>query len=419
MSAGARDARPVQELRRARRRQRHRFPPRAGRAARADRPERRRQDDLRQSGDRRARAQRRAHPARRRRRHRAAAGAARQARPRPHLSDQHAVPRPERAGERLPRRRRAARRRRRYATAPAGSRRDVIDEAYALLERLGIADDALRLVRELPYGRQRLVEIAIALGLEPKVLLLDEPAAGVPSTESGIIVDIIESLPADIAVLIIEHDMDLVFRLARRITVLVQGAILVEGTPRGDRRRSARARGLSRRRRARMSDALGIVLEGVRAGYGETVVLDGVSLTLPAAARSPCSAATASARRRCSRPSWATRRCMAAASVSAAREIEPHGAASARARRHRLRPAGARDLPLAHASTRTSPWRRGRDAGRAARIYDLFPSLAERRRNCGNQLSGGEQQMLAIGRALMGNPAAAAAWTSRSKAWRR
>jgi branched-chain amino acid transport system ATP-binding protein len=114
----------------------------------------------------------------------------------------------------------------------AGRRRAVIEEAYALLERLGIADEALRPVKELAYGRQRLVEIAVALGLDPKVLLLDEPAAGVPSGEAGrTIVDVIERLGADIALLIIEHDMDLVFRLARRITVLVQGAILVEGTP--------------------------------------------------------------------------------------------------------------------------------------------------------------------------------------------
>ena len=113
----------------------------------------------------------------------------------------------------------------------AGSRREVIDEAYASLERLGLAAEAQRLVRELSYGRQRLVELAVALGLKPKVLLLDEPAAGVPSTESGIIIDVIESLPADIALLIIEHDMDLVFRLARRITVLVQGAVLIAGTP--------------------------------------------------------------------------------------------------------------------------------------------------------------------------------------------
>jgi branched-chain amino acid transport system ATP-binding protein len=114
---------------------------------------------------------------------------------------------------------------------PAGARRDVIESAYLLLERLNLAEDAGRLVRELPYGRQRLVEIAIALGLEPRVLLLDEPAAGVPSTESGIIIEVIESLPADLALLIIEHDMDLVFRLAQRITVLVQGSVLIEGTP--------------------------------------------------------------------------------------------------------------------------------------------------------------------------------------------
>ena len=114
---------------------------------------------------------------------------------------------------------------------PAGRWRDVIEAAYRSLEQLGIADDASRLVRELPYGRQRLVEIAVALGLAPKVLLLDEPAAGVPAAESGIIVETVESLPTDIAVLIIEHDMDLVFRFARRITVLAQGTVLMEGTP--------------------------------------------------------------------------------------------------------------------------------------------------------------------------------------------
>jgi branched-chain amino acid transport system ATP-binding protein len=113
----------------------------------------------------------------------------------------------------------------------AGSHRGIIEDAYALLERLRLADVATSLVKELPYGKQRLVEIAIALGLRPSVLLLDEPAAGVPSAESSIILDVVESLPGDIAMLIIEHDMDLVFRLAKKITVLVQGAVLVEGTP--------------------------------------------------------------------------------------------------------------------------------------------------------------------------------------------
>ena len=114
---------------------------------------------------------------------------------------------------------------------PAGRHRAAIEEAFALLERLGLADEAPRPVSALAYGRQRLVEIAMALGLSPKVLLLDEPAAGVPSGESGTIIDVIEGLPPDIALLIIEHDMDLVFRLAQRITVLVQGSVLVEGPP--------------------------------------------------------------------------------------------------------------------------------------------------------------------------------------------
>ena len=104
-------------------------------------------------------------------------------------------------------------------------------ESTRLLDTLGLADDAATRVADLPYGKQRLVEIAIALGLKPRVLLLDEPAAGVPSTESARILEVLERLPADIAILIIEHDMDLVFRFARRITVLVQGAVLVEGTP--------------------------------------------------------------------------------------------------------------------------------------------------------------------------------------------
>ena len=114
---------------------------------------------------------------------------------------------------------------------PAGARGEVIDEALGLLEALRIQDDALRRVSELPYGRQRLVEIAIALGQRPKVLLLDEPAAGVPSAESHLILDVVDSLPQDIAVLIIEHDMDVVFRFARYITVLVAGGILTQGTP--------------------------------------------------------------------------------------------------------------------------------------------------------------------------------------------
>ncbi len=114
---------------------------------------------------------------------------------------------------------------------PAGAKRAVIDEALDHLESLKLTDDALKLVRELPYGRQRLVEIAIALAQRPRVLLLDEPAAGVPSSESHLILDVVAGLDPDIAILIIEHDMDVVFRFAKHITVMVQGAVFTEGTP--------------------------------------------------------------------------------------------------------------------------------------------------------------------------------------------
>jgi ABC-type branched-subunit amino acid transport system ATPase component len=112
-----------------------------------------------------------------------------------------------------------------------GTRRVILDEALDHLQSLRMVDDALKLVRELPYGRQRLVEIAIALAQKPRVLLLDEPAAGVPSSESHLILDVVAALDPDIAILIIEHDMDVVFRFAKQITVMVQGAVFIEGTP--------------------------------------------------------------------------------------------------------------------------------------------------------------------------------------------
>lgn len=114
---------------------------------------------------------------------------------------------------------------------PAGTNSAILDEAMAILTSLGVGADAGKTIAGLPYGRQRLIEIAITLALKPRVLLLDEPAAGVPSVESDVILDVIAGLPSDIAILIIEHDMDVVFRFASRISVLVDGGVLTEGTP--------------------------------------------------------------------------------------------------------------------------------------------------------------------------------------------
>ena len=108
---------------------------------------------------------------------------------------------------------------------------DAIDEAYGILRALRLAASCYRRTRELAYGQQRLLEIALALASEPKVLLLDEPAAGVPREESAELFAVIADLSRDIAVLFVEHDMNVVFRFANRIIVMVGGRILIEGTP--------------------------------------------------------------------------------------------------------------------------------------------------------------------------------------------
>jgi branched-chain amino acid transport system ATP-binding protein len=108
---------------------------------------------------------------------------------------------------------------------------DAIDEAYAILRSLRLAESCYRPTHELAYGQQRLLEIALALATRPKVLLLDEPAAGVPQGESAELFAVIANLSQDIAVLFIEHDMNVVFRFANRIIVMVGGRILTQGTP--------------------------------------------------------------------------------------------------------------------------------------------------------------------------------------------
>ncbi|MDB5641253.1 MAG: Amino acid/amide transporter ATP-binding protein 1, family [Hyphomicrobiales bacterium] len=114
---------------------------------------------------------------------------------------------------------------------PVGSRADFVDEGMALLRQLGIEDIAHGRVGVLAYGKQRLLEIAVALAQKPKVLLLDEPAAGVPEHEREQILDVVAALPDNVALILIEHDMHLVFRFAKSISVLVNGGLFMEGTP--------------------------------------------------------------------------------------------------------------------------------------------------------------------------------------------
>jgi branched-chain amino acid transport system ATP-binding protein len=115
----------------------------------------------------------------------------------------------------------------------------VRDEASQILHTLRMEALATRCPVELAYGEQRLVEMALAMALKPQVLLLDEPMAGVPSGERQVVLDALETLPSDLAILMIEHDMDLVFNFADRMLVLAEGALLAEGTPKDIRRHPA------------------------------------------------------------------------------------------------------------------------------------------------------------------------------------
>src|SRR5436190_9699089 len=111
-----------------------------------------------------------------------------------------------------------------------GSKRAVVDEALSLAQRFGLGEVIRERTSDLPYGKQRLLEIATAFACRPRVLLLDEPAAGVPEVERHELLATVAALPREVTVLLIEHDMDLVFSFATRISVLVNGTLLTEGT---------------------------------------------------------------------------------------------------------------------------------------------------------------------------------------------
>ena len=118
----------------------------------------------------------------------------------------------------------------RRAFSALASQADLVEEAAALLERFRLADVMGEATTLLPYGKQRLLEIALAIATRPRVLLLDEPAAGVPEEERHEVLAIVRELPPGVTVVLIEHDMDLVFSFADRISVLAQGALFAEGT---------------------------------------------------------------------------------------------------------------------------------------------------------------------------------------------
>ena len=283
-----------------------------------------------------------------------------------------------------------------------GSRSDLVSESVEILERFHLTDVIAERTAVLPYGKQRLLEIAVAIACRPRVLLLDEPAAGVPEDERHEILAAVAALPEDVTVLLIEHDMDIVFSFADRISVLVNGALFVEGTPEEvarDPRVKAVYLGEEHGRCLTLSERRTLVRRLRRGGRAEGRHLQG--------GRRPGAGAARPQRHGQDHAGQHDRRRHRAICGGSIR-LDGHDITGLRPdqRAH----VGIGWVPQERnifksltveenmtAIARPGPWT-------LDKVYAVFPRLAERRRNLGNQLSGGEQQMLAVARALILNP---------------
>lgn len=283
---------------------------------------------------------------------------------------------------------------------PLGSSSRVSERAAQLLEQFHLGDVAQQQTRQLAYGKRRLLEIAIALACEPRVLLLDEPVAGVPAGEREELLQTVAALPADVSVLLIEHDMDLVFSFADRMTVLVNGALLTEGDP-DTIANDPKVKEVYLGQGLSMSELLRI--EKLSAGYGEAVVLHDIALTLG-------EGQTLALLGRNGTGKTTLINTLAGATRQHGGSIALGGVALHKLSPHQRAAAGIGWVPQERnifksltvhenlsAVERPGKWN-------PQRVYEMFPRLAERKSNLGTQLSGGEQQMLAVGRALVVNP---------------
>ena len=297
--------------------------------------------------------------------------------------------------------------------APARAEMQRYAQAAAVARARGSGPAAASaLAGALSHGEQRQLEVGMALATRPKLLLLDEPMAGMGPDESERMVDLLQSLRGETTLLLVEHDMDAVFRLADRISVLVSGRVIASGTPDEIRAASRGAARLSGRR-FEECHCMSALLEVDGAG-------DGLRHQPGAVRRESCASQTGE-RGHAAGPQRHGQDHHGALHSGPDAAAQRQRALSRRAHRPvcspdriarmglALVPEGRQIFPnltvrenlLAFAANRNAS-RRPVDAG--ARVTTLFPRLAERARNMGNQLSGGEQQMLAIGRALMTNP---------------
>ena len=285
------------------------------------------------------------------------------------------------------------------------------EPARAALLRVGLAQRADVPVTALSHGERRQLEIAMALATRPRMLLLDEPMAGMGPEESARLVETLRQLKGGMTILLVEHDMDAVFALADRISVLVYGRIIASGDPAAIRADAAVREaylGEQDEAEARMADAPLLELRDVETSYGLSRVLFGVSLAV-----APGEMVSLMGRNGMGKTT--TIRSIMGLTPAAAGAIRFAGADIRELPAYRVAKLGIGLVPegrqlFPNLTTRENLVATASNRGGAAepwtleRVWALFPRLAERAGSMANLLSGGEQQMLAIGRALMTNP---------------
>ena len=290
-------------------------------------------------------------------------------------------------------------------------------EAKQLLETVNLWRKRDARVATLSYGEQRHLEILLALASKPKLLLMDEPSAGLTSSESAHLVNIIHNLVGDIAVFFSAHDMDLVFNLARRVIVLYNGKIIAQGTPeeiKDDSKVREIYLGIEKDKKClkeliwvSRSIYSMVILTDVHTYYGESHVLQGISFEVK-------EGSVVALLGRNGMGKTTTVRSIIGLSPPRNGVITFKGKDITNLQSYKIAQMGIGLVPqgrymfpsLSVKETLTlSARKRGKNEGWSLdRIYSLFPILKERAGIRSNLLSGGEQQMVNIGRALMSNP---------------
>ncbi|MDR7415952.1 MAG: ATP-binding cassette domain-containing protein [Armatimonadota bacterium] len=304
---------------------------------------------------------------------------------------------------------------------PVHLERGLREEAREYAARVGLADRTDVPVAALSHGEQRQLEIGLALACRPRLVLLDEPTSGMSQEESRRMVELIRGLRGQVTVLLVEHDMDVVFSVADRITVLVDGRVLASGSPEEVRANPEVHRaylGEPRPRSPASSAPSGahavaggeplLRVEGLQASYGPSPVLFGVDLEVPAGRIVTLLGRNGMGKTTTVRAILGLLPPRAGRVIFCGEEIQGRPPETIASAGIALVPEGRQIFPnltvrenlLAFAANRNGssrPWT-------LDRVLELFPRLRARLNRLGVQLSGGEQQMLAIGRALMTNP---------------